>query len=112
MGIDWSRYRNGAAAKAAYEAAKAGAAGAVSIATSTLGINRAPDDVIDTRRDLCMQCEHMHGCLGDRVHCCGRLSDFRDPSTPTCGCVIEAKIKLATTSCPVGRWSRSQKRTI
>jgi len=46
-------------------------------------------DVIDTRRAICDGCEHRFG-----LNC------------KKCGCFIKAKTKVATSSCPVGKWGK------
>ena len=46
-------------------------------------------DIIDKRRALCNDCEHRFG-----LNC------------KKCGCFIAAKTKVASTSCPVGKWGK------
>ena len=46
-------------------------------------------DIIDKRRALCNECEYRFG-----LNC------------KKCGCFIKAKTKVATTSCPVGKWGK------
>ena len=46
-------------------------------------------EIIDKRRALCNDCEHRFG-----LNC------------KKCGCFIAAKTRVATTSCPVGKWDK------
>ena len=49
-----------------------------------------PQHIADARRLLCNSCEHR-----TRIGLCAK-----------CGCVIAAKVKVAITQCPVGKWNR------
>ena len=81
--------------------------GVVGNAQVATGRNKAPDSVAKERMAICMECEMMHSCLKDTRHCCGKISDFADTDSPTCGCILETKTKLATASCPLAepKWT-------
>lgn len=62
---------------------------------------KAERHVVDWRSQICSKCEYSTKCLVN-LHCCGRLLvDAADPESPTCGCVIERKVKVAAEHCPL-----------
>lgn len=69
--------------------------GVVGLTQSALGINSAPDDVIQQRRELCRACPEATTYHGDPT----RFSQCR-----VCKCFLKAKTQLQTESCPLGKW--------
>ena len=81
------------------------ATGAIGVAKSTVGIGLSPRDVIAARRKVCHSCEHIAPCVGlSKVKCCGRIADILKATSPTCGCIIDRKVRVASQHCPVGKW--------
>ena len=76
--------------------------GAAGLLKSAIGIDRAADEIIGSRLEICGGCPENQPCVAGR--CCGRLFDVLKPSSRTCGCVIANKVKLAGESCPMSRW--------
>jgi hypothetical protein len=69
--------------------------GAISIAKSMVGLDRAPEDVIESRRKTCRDCPEAEPCLvtlGKKCKC------------KLCGCLLTAKTSLASEVCPLGKW--------
>ena len=54
----------------------------------------ASDKVIEERRNICKKCEH-YTKMG--VYLCNK-----------CGCIVEGKIRLSSSECPVGKWSKEK----
>ena len=54
----------------------------------------ASDIIIKERRNICESCEHRKK-MG--VFLCSK-----------CGCIIEGKIRLAASKCPIGKWSNEK----
>ncbi len=61
--------------------------GAVGIARATLGVDAVSADVRKARWATCSDCE---------FHDCGQCT--------MCGCFTGAKIRVASESCPAGKW--------
>jgi len=75
--------------------AKKIAAGVVGLTKAALNIDRAPDDVIEQRRATCRACPFASPCTSNPLKFCTCMK---------CGCVLKAKTKIASESCPVGKW--------
>lgn len=67
-----------------------------------LNIGIAPQEVIDRRMLACGGCGHAVKCGGKT--CCGPMVGSLVNVSPTCGCVIHRKTRLASESCPIGHW--------
>lgn len=77
-----------------------------SVARTSLGINRATDEQIDARLNVCRQCPGNHAIWknGD-VHTCGpMLQSMADTGGGTCGCILRRKARDLTEDCPFGWW--------
>lgn len=61
--------------------------GAVGLAKAGLGVDAVSVDVCKTRWAACTNCDY---------HDCGQCS--------MCGCFTGAKIRVASESCPIGKW--------
>lgn len=55
-------------------------------------LEMAPPSVIESRNEKCSQCE---------IAIAGFCSE--------CGCLIQAKIRLAKSECPLGTWEKREK---
>lgn len=62
--------------------------GARGIFTAVAGLDPVPSSVKIDRLETCRPCEHRSLAMCTR-----------------CGCFIQAKIRVASESCPDGRWS-------
>lgn len=77
---------------------KRGALGLAKAAAQSAGlrVDQAAADVIDARRDRCRACPSARpvpaGNLSHWSHC------------RECGCLIAAKTRLASETCPLGKW--------
>jgi len=83
--------------------------GAASIAKTTLGIDRASDEQVEARLNVCRQCPGGHAVWkeGD-VHTCGpMLQSMRDAGHGTCGCILHKKARDLDQACPFGWWPQS-----
>ncbi len=81
--------------------------GAASIAKTSLGIDRANDEQVETRLNVCRKCPGGHAVWknGD-VHTCGSiLTSMRNSSHGTCGCILFKKARDLVEDCPFGWWS-------
>jgi len=80
--------------------------GAISLAKSAIGMGITSAEVIDKRRGICYDCEHISPCIGKlEIQCCGRISNlFKKSTASTCSCIINRKIRIANQKCPVGKW--------
>lgn len=79
---------------------------ATSVAKTTLGINRATDEQVEARLNVCRQCPGNHAVWrDDDVHTCGpMLASMREAGVGTCGCVLRKKARDLTEDCPFGWW--------
>jgi len=82
------------------ECAKKLARGVVGLTKAALNINVAPDDVIEQRRATCRACEFASPCTSNPLRFC---------TCTACGCVLKAKTKIASESCPKGKWLAVEK---
>lgn len=79
--------------------------GLVGLAKSLLGIDPAPEEVIQARRVVCWACDENVKCIGaTEARCCGKLLDVVNVTKPTCGCVLSRKIRVASEKCPLDKW--------
>ena len=62
--------------------------GAVGVAKAALGVQADAVEVVQERWATCLACEE---------HDCGRCK--------VCGCFTGAKVRLASESCPQGKWT-------
>lgn len=77
-----------------------------SVARTSLGINRASDEQVEVRLDICRQCPGNHAVWknGD-VHTCGpMLQSMKGEGGGTCGCILGRKARDLTEECPFGWW--------
>ena len=72
------------------------------IIKNAVGADQAAQSVIEARREICYACEELKPCReGSKKMCCGKRLDVLKPGKRTCGCGIEAKIRLAGEQCPL-----------
>jgi hypothetical protein len=79
---------------------------ATSVAKTSLGIDRATDEQVEARLNVCRQCPGDHAIWrnGD-VHTCGpMLASVREAGEGTCGCVLRKKARDLAEDCPFGWW--------
>lgn len=79
---------------------------AKSVAKTTLGIDRASDEQVQARLNVCRQCPGNHAVFknGD-LHTCGPMLDsMREAGEGTCGCILERKARDLAEGCPFGWW--------
>ena len=73
---------------------------------SSFQIDRPVTEVITARAEVCGKCEKNAPCgkllIGKR--CCGKLFDVLKANSSTCGCIIGNKIRVASETCPLGKW--------
>jgi hypothetical protein len=69
--------------------------GAAGISKSLMRINKAPDDIIEKRLSLCKKCEF---AIGPKLH------PDRKVKCNKCGCLINHKIRLKESFCPINKW--------
>lgn len=61
--------------------------GIIGNAKAVLHIDRASDDTINQRWEICSKCEHYKHWMCD-----------------LCGCIVSQKIKIASEECPIKKW--------
>ncbi len=69
--------------------------GAVGIAKSVVGVDRAPSAEVVRRLAVCGACEQGVPCKRDSSRAC-RCS--------VCRCALSLKTRVASERCPLGRW--------
>jgi len=87
-------------------AATRAAHGARSVAKTSLGIDRASDELIEARLNICRQCPGNHAVWknGD-VHTCGpMLASMKGEGRGACGCVLRKKARDLKERCPLDYW--------
>lgn len=74
--------------------------GAIGLSKAAIGIDKAADEVIHKRRDICRECPYAT-----------RNNQFTESNGLTslsrcekCSCFIAAKTKLNKEVCPLGKW--------
>lgn len=72
--------------------------GAVGLAKAALGVDAVPRETSTARREICLACDR------SRVVSVG-VGKVRQ--CDECGCVIAAKVKIASERCPLGKWDAS-----
>jgi hypothetical protein len=93
----------------------------VSLIKVSLSLDRAPDAAIAARRDICRACPHAtrkkeflnrpsRGLT--TLSRCGKLTEALKPGSIPCGCFIALKTRLASESCPLGRWAAATPQTL
>ena len=87
-------------------AGRRAAHGAKSVAKTSLGIDRLPDDQVQARLDVCRTCEHaVWRKDGTDVHTCGPMvQSLKREGKGTCGCVLGKKSLDRKEDCPFGYW--------
>jgi hypothetical protein len=92
------------AANVARRALHAGA----SVAKTTVGIDRATDEQVEARLDVCRKCPGGHAVWKNgNVYTCGpMLASMReaDDAAAPCGCVLRKKARDLAEQCPFGWW--------
>jgi len=81
---------------------------ATSVAKTTLGIERATDEQVEARLNVCRRCPGNHAVWRDEdVHTCGpMLASMRGAGVGTCGCVLRKKARDLAEDCPFGWWPK------
>ena len=67
--------------------------GALGITKATLGIMKAPDDVVARRRGICAMCEYQ--TIASNKNLGGRIARCK-----LCKCIVKAKTLLKNENCP------------
>jgi len=78
------------------------ARGAIGVAKAVIGVDRANDATVQTRRDVCRECPHAkrnHARMNRPTKGLTNLSQCA-----RCECFIVAKTLLAGEKCPEGKW--------
>lgn len=70
--------------------------GAIGLTKVALGIDRAPDDVIEARLAECVKCPHRIFGAPDKLVSLSRCR--------LCKCLVKQAAKVASKECPDGRW--------
>lgn len=85
--------------------------GAASIAKTSLGIDRASEEQVEERLNVCRKCPGGHAVWKDGdIHTCGSmLQSMRDAGQGTCGCILSKKTRDLAENCPFGWWPQSEK---
>lgn len=94
------------ALRGSVRAARRVAHAAHSIAKTSLGIDRASDEQIEVRLDVCRQCPGEHAIWKNgEVYTCGpMLESMKRAGQGTCGCILRKKARDLTENCPFGWW--------
>jgi hypothetical protein len=81
-----------------------GAAGLAKVGLQAVGISidRAGDDLVGRRRDICRDCPHATRNAASRFVAAKGLTSLS--RCTQCSCVIAAKTRIASEQCPVGKW--------
>lgn len=83
-----------------------GIVGNAKVAAQAIGIpvDQAPPEIVKQRWDFCRECPHASKDkrLVDRPS--KGLVALSRCRHPDCGCLIKCKTKLASESCPIGKW--------
>jgi len=77
-----------------------------SVVKTSLGMDRATDEQVEARLEVCRQCPGGHATWknGD-VHTCGpMLASMKGQGEGTCGCILRRKARDLTETCPFGWW--------
>lgn len=79
---------------------------ATSVAKTTLGIDRATDEQVEARLNVCRNCPGNHAVWRDEdVHTCGpMLASIRETGEGTCGCILRKKARDLAEDCPFEWW--------
>ena len=79
---------------------------ATSVAKTTLGIDRATDEQVEARLNVCRNCPGGHAVWRDGdVYTCGlMLTSMREAGEGTCGCALRKKVHDLAEECPFGWW--------
>lgn len=77
--------------------------GAIGLTKSALQIDRAEPEVIQSRRDICRECEHATRNPKFITKESKGLTNFSQ--CRKCSCFIAPKTTLREQSCPLGKWS-------
>ena len=77
--------------------------GALGVTKATLGIMKAPDEIVNKRRGICAMCEYK--TIANNINMRGRMSRCK-----LCKCFIKAKTLLKDEKCPDNppRWNASK----
>lgn len=88
------------------QAAKRAAHSAHSVAKTSLGIDRATDEQVEARLNVCRNCPGGHAVWKDGdVRTCGpMLASIKDEGGGTCGCVLRKKARDRAERCPFNWW--------
>lgn len=76
--------------------------GAVGLTRAALSIDRAADDTVAARRDICRNCEHSTKNPSLINSECNGLTNFS--LCRKCSCLIAAKTLIAGEKCPLNLW--------
>jgi len=74
----------------------------------TKGVVLAPEEEVKKRIDLCWDCEFFQGEVVVKHYVKNVVirEDVRECVCSKCGCAMKTKTRLASSSCPVGKWNQ------
>lgn len=86
--------------------AKAAGHAAKSIAKTSIGVDRATDEQVEARLEVCRSCPGGHAVWrGGDIYTCGPMIDsMREAGEGTCGCILRKKARDLAEGCPFGWW--------
>lgn len=76
--------------------------GAAGLAKAALGIDKAPDEVIQFRRDMCRGCDEATRNENRIDRPTKGLTTFSQ--CRLCDCFIAPKTRISSEKCPLGKW--------
>ncbi len=76
--------------------------GVIKLSKVALSMDKAPDDIISARRDVCRNCEYSTKNK-DKINTPSKGLSLRSICT-NCKCFIAAKTQLLNEQCPLGKW--------
>lgn len=81
-----------------------------SVTKTSLGIDRATDEQVEARLNVCRNCPGGHAVWasgGEDVYTCGpMLESMKGQGEGTCGCILRKKARDLAEDCPFGWWSK------
>ncbi len=83
---------------------------AASIAKTTLGIDRATEEQVDARFNVCRHCPGGHATFnadGSLPTCGPMLESLKRDGHGTCGCILTIKARDRAEACPFGWWPKA-----
>lgn len=77
-----------------------------SVVKTSIGIDRATNEQVESRLAICRQCPGDHAVFrSGELHTCGpMIASMREAGEGTCGCILEKKARDLAEDCPFGWW--------